>query len=1681
MRGFWSIWLASLLCITGAANARQTASIQNTATEQAGPSPRGAAWDIEAIDAFLRTESGSGDIVAIPSAGQEVFFHLRLRVDGPGPSANLSIVARLDGDTFCSTMSTADTGGNLIARCNSGWTATAGAHVLEWTIALLDLTEANTSNNEKSRTWNIGTEVDLAAIRVVLRTAPNGGQEVSIPALGQEIFFHLERSDSGIPANTTFTIKATLDDELFCSDTLTPRNGSALVWCNQGWTATAGVHTLTWTLDEVDAIAENDETNNEATLIWQSQVATTPGTNTPSTPAVTAPPAATHTPTIDTGPSATPDASPTPTKPPGPRFQTARAIIGDCNRNLRVAINELVTGVSIALGRKPLASCPVFDANRSFSVSIAELIRAVNVALNGAPEFLPPPDVLLQVVPAALLLDENQPTGTLRVAAFDSAGETLGTDDLGIEWVTSDAGILQIVPSSTDPSTASAEILDTLGTAFAFARLRDYPQIVSPPVSITRAKLHPEVQLVPDEVVVFPPPNLPDGVDLSNVSIPDFVPASTPGGEGSFGGFSESELASYFEATDDFKVRYPIIVTGVPPQIGQRLLASGGAPIAGFVIAVVRRGNFTLAQIEVAPPQELFEDIDFSISAEELLDQGLLQPYDTSVWEEDDDTGAATSGLFNFSVGPFDCKPPGLLAVRPTFTQPPVGTSTYFGPIWVGTLRMRRFTIESFYFKVGLQARAFFSPELRITPGVQAIFTCDLVRGDLRQSQIFPINGPLALVLAPYLEGFPSISFSVNVSGGPTARFGVNLGFDHAYWTGGTYTADSGWEPLCASLEDCSRTNEDAEVIWAVDGSGEQITLDGKIGLFGALEAGVAGAGGLLALVEKLPLSRILGGAVDTVLDKMKIRILRARVGPEAHARWHNARRTAFVEASEAAANVVLNGDLVLTLNAFDSYLQTALGLLGVRNIPLLEFTAFHFLEPFRLLNEETLTVDGQRISRGVSPVPIEVSPGQTVPIVSTVERDFVILSLTELFVTSRSPHQDFPHTGELWLNGESFATLDSSNDFTLNGSFVVTPAICDAAEQNGGSVEIKILAYNRMFSSIETSNFVGSFFVECTENAAPLVDAGPDQTVDQAQVQLQGSAEDDGNPDPPGALTIGWTASGPGQVRFANPSDPRTTATFPTPGTYILTLRADDGEVFSQDAVTIAVRDTTDRTPPSLSTTPCGDIVNPGETVLLRVDASDETAMRNIAVQIPAGFASPTTQSLNCAQSTAICRANFSIRLANPIPSSSFTITVEAFDVEGNRAAESCNFSTPPPTPTAGPSPTPTIPQPFDQPSFRKIIGVETAVPGFEDSTFQNWDMGRAKLVDGTIVFSATFRVGFNEQRGIFVANETSVQTVWLDNMILPGTDGPERIRVRTARNVMFDGTNIAFTAESGGPGGSGGRHVFLTTVGGQPIDRLEQGQMLSERASAVFVTDIRNQTLVGVASGVGLFFVPLRGGPFPLPIAIDENTSIPGGNGTFGPFDTLVGIGQRGNEPLVVFRNGADDVRDGVYLGFPDGSVELIANSEDAHPTDRGSFRFFFGSAFDDSSGDVAMMASAGEGLRKDGIFASKSGVLVTVADARTTVPGSTGLFRDLVAGVGFEDGIITFSGTDPVGLFAEVDGQLGKIAAPGDTINGQVVQFVNGLSDKLIHSGEVAVGLRFETPDSSFSGGIYIASFD
>jgi hypothetical protein len=115
--------------------------------------------------------------------------------------------------------------------------------------------------------------------------------------------------------------------------------------------------------------------DTEACLPTPTPTSTETATETP-TAADTDTPTPTLTQTaIDT---ASPSPSPSPTATPTPI-----GCVGDCGEDGAVTVDELVTGVSIALGNLLADECPPFDATGDEKVTVEELVQGVTNALNG--------------------------------------------------------------------------------------------------------------------------------------------------------------------------------------------------------------------------------------------------------------------------------------------------------------------------------------------------------------------------------------------------------------------------------------------------------------------------------------------------------------------------------------------------------------------------------------------------------------------------------------------------------------------------------------------------------------------------------------------------------------------------------------------------------------------------------------------------------------------------------------------------------------------------------------------------------------------------------------------------------------------------------------------------------------------------------------------------------------------------------------------------------------------------------------------------------------------------------------------------------------------------------------------------------------------------------------------------
>lgn len=192
--------------------------------------------------------------------------------------------------------------------------------------------------------------------------------------------------------------------------------------------------------------------------------------------------------------------------------------------------------------------------------------------------------------------------------------------------------------------------------------------------------------------------------------------------------------------------------------------------------------------------------------------------------------------------------------------------------------------------------------------------------------------------------------------------------------------------------------------------------------------------------------------------------------------------------------------------------------------------------------------------------------------------------------------------SGDLWLTGhnhqyERLTRLDPSGAIDLQRGvrlFVagtggaalyafgapITGSEVRSATHGVLKLTLRDDGYDWVFVPIAGSTFTDAGTDVCgaasgPENAAPVVNAGPDQTIGlSATATLDGTVTDDGQPSPPGTVTTTWSqVSGePGAVTFGDPSSVDTTASFAQAGTYVLRLTADDSAFSTFDELTVTV-----------------------------------------------------------------------------------------------------------------------------------------------------------------------------------------------------------------------------------------------------------------------------------------------------------------------------------------------------------------------------------------------------------------------------------------------------------------------------------------------------------------------------
>ena len=190
-----------------------------------------------------------------------------------------------------------------------------------------------------------------------------------------------------------------------------------------------------------------------------------------------------------------------------------------------------------------------------------------------------------------------------------------------------------------------------------------------------------------------------------------------------------------------------------------------------------------------------------------------------------------------------------------------------------------------------------------------------------------------------------------------------------------------------------------------------------------------------------------------------------------------------------------------------------------------------------------------------------------------------------------------------------------------------------------------------------------------------------------------------------------------------------------------------------------------------------------------------------------------------------------------------------------------------------------------------------------------------------------------------------------------------------------------------------------------------------------------------------------------FHLSKIVDTLTSIPNGVGNF---TNLFGAAIEGNN--VVFGGAGSDGQKGIY-NSNGGILSTIANQNTAVPGGTGTFSSFYAPVID--SGDV-VFAGISSPEKQGGIYIQRGKTLEVVEDNNTPIPGGIGNFNNFtfMPRVALYQGNVAFEGVDNnlhYGIYISRDGTLQLVADRNTPIPGSTKNF-NGFGNPALNGNNI-----------------------
>lgn len=338
--------------------------------------------------------------------------------------------------------------------------------------------------------------------------------------------------------------------------------------------------------------------------------------------------------------------------------------------------------------------------------------------------------------------------------------------------------------------------------------------------------------------------------------------------------------------------------------------------------------------------------------------------------------------------------------------------------------------------------------------------------------------------------------------------------------------------------------------------------------------------------------------------------------------------------------------------------------------------------------------------------------------------------------------------------------------------------------------------------------------------------------------------------------------------------------------------------------------------------------------------------------------------------------------------------------------------------------------------------------------------------LSGGTVAFRAA---GNGGQQGIYTGDGTSLTRV--ADLTTPIPDGVGNFTgFSSGARVGISASGIAFSGF-----GSSSQQGIYTTIGGglsKVVDRNTQTPEGTGTYTSFSTVDLSGTTIgfggsrSGSPAQVGLYTVSGGGAPV---LVVNNNTPLPSGGGTFSgtQFSPLIVSGTS-----AVFR-GLGPANVPVLALSSGGVLTSLVDTSTAIPGGTGNFT---GLAFPDYNGTTMVFTAAGSNSQS-GLYASTGGTVSLLADTNTPIPEGMGNFTTFFASAINADGLVATlaSGSNgQSGIYLSDGSALSKVVAVGDSIEGHTVSGVS-----LVAGGFDGSMIAFQASFSGGSSGLYVAT--